>query len=90
MTGTHEGRGDHRAHVAALTQLYGCQRPGAQALADALPGLADATHAQLLALYVAPSASSAEQVACSLEDARRHVLQLAEAIRREVPNDGGA
>lgn len=81
---------DHRAQIAALAALYGCQRPDAQTLADALPGLADGLHASLLALYVAPSASSAEQVACRLEGARRHVLQLAEAIRREVPNDGGA
>ena len=80
---------DHRAHVAALAQLYGSQRPDAQALADALPGLADGLHAQLCALFVAPSMSGADALACSLEGARRHLLQLAEAIRREVPNDGG-
>lgn len=77
---------DHSEHVSALARLYGRPKPDAQALADALPPLADGLHAQLCALFVAPSVSGAEALACSLEGARRHVLQLAEAIRREVPS----
>lgn len=79
---------DAHAHAAALAQLYGRPQPDAQALADALPALADSMHAQLCALFVAPSVSGAEALACSLEGARRHVLHLAEAIRREVPRAG--
>lgn len=80
---------DAPSQVAALARLYGRPKPDAQALADALPTLADGLHAKLGALFVAPSVSSAEALACSLEGARRHVLQLAEAIRQEVPNGIG-
>lgn len=78
---------DAHAQVAALTTLYGRAKPDAQSLADALPALADGLHAQLCALYVAPSASSAEQVACSLEGTRRHVLLLADTVRSEAGAD---
>lgn len=80
---------DHSEHLAALAQLYGRPKPDAQALADALPALADALHAQLCALFVAPSVSGAQSLACCLEGARRHALQLAEAIRQEVPSGIG-
>lgn len=67
-------------HVAAMGRLYG---PDAHELARQLPDLADSIHAQLCALYVAPSESGAEDMARNLHGLRAHVLRLADAIRRE-------
>lgn len=74
---------DAHAHIAALVALYSHRQPDAQELANDLPGLAGVIHARLSALHAAPNAADAERLAVGLEGARHHVLQLAEAIRRE-------
>lgn len=79
---------DAHAHVAALAALYGHRQADAQELANDLPALGDEIHARLSALHRAPNADDAERLAVGLEGAQRHMLQLAEAIRREVPRAG--
>jgi len=74
---------DAHAHVAALVALYGPRKPDAQELANDLPGLAEVIRARLSALHDAPDAADAGRLAVGLGGARHHVLQLAEANRRE-------
>lgn len=68
------------AAVAVMARLYG---PDAETQRRGLPEIADALHTQLCELYARPSATAAEAVAANLDGARRAVLRLAEAVRRD-------
>lgn len=69
---------DH--HVAAQAALYG---PRAADLRSQLTDVGDGLAAAFSTLHQDPHPASAELLAIRLEGARRHVLQLAEAIRRK-------
>lgn len=64
--------------------LYG---PSVEELRRSLPEIGDGLQAQLHELYARPNPTAADQLAANLDGARRAVLRLAEAIRRE--GDGG-
>ncbi len=66
--------------AAAYASLYA---PTVEDLRRGLPEIADGLQVQLLELYARPSAPAAEMLAANLDGARRAVLRLADAIRRE-------
>ncbi len=67
-------------HVAALAALHA---PRAADLRRQLTDVGDGLAAAFTTLYNDPQPASAELLAIRLEGARRHVMQLADAIRRE-------
>lgn len=68
-------------HLAAQAALYG---PSAASLARQMAELGEGLHAQLADLAKDPTPVRAELMAINLEGARRTVLRLHEALRREV------
>jgi hypothetical protein len=70
--------------VVALTALYA---PSAAAQAREMPEIGAAMEAQLVALTMDPSPERCLAVASNLDGARRAVLRLHEAVKREA-SDG--
>lgn len=70
-------------HVASLAALYG---PTGAFLRRQLPDIADGLGAMLATLHADPHPAACEMAAIRLDAARRHVQQLAEAMRREAAN----
>jgi hypothetical protein len=60
--------------------LYG---PSVEELRVSLPEIGDGLQAQLHELYSYPDPTAADQLAANLDSARRALLRLAEATRRE-------
>jgi hypothetical protein len=71
--------------AAIHAALYG---PSADELRRSLPEIGDGLQAQLHDIYFRPEPAAAEHLAANLDGARRAVLRLAEAIRREGRGDG--
>lgn len=71
--------------AAMYAAQYG---PSVEELRRSLPDIGDGLQAQLHELYASPDPTAAEQLAANLDGARRAVLRLAEAIRREGRGDG--
>lgn len=66
-----------------LALLQALNAPTVAALTTRLPDIGDGLAAAFATLHRDPRPDAAELLAIRLDGARRHVLQLAEAIRRE-------
>ncbi|MFT4255695.1 MAG: hypothetical protein QM599_01830 [Pseudoxanthomonas sp.] len=73
---------DVATQIEAMRALY--RQPDADDLRRQLPDLADTVHAQLMTLHAMPCESGCESLTNTLHGIRAHVLQLADAIHREV------
>lgn len=69
------------AQMHAMQQLYG--QPSS-ALLKHLPDVAERLHAQILELVRCPTPERAERLATEMDGARRHVIQVRQAMQREA------
>ncbi|WP_162434813.1 hypothetical protein [Pseudoxanthomonas koreensis] len=69
--------------AAHLSQLQALHAPRAADLLRPLVDIGDGLAAAFATLHRDPHPAAAEQLAIRLEGARRHVLKLADALRKE-------